>query len=1292
VSKTSKFTALAIRKLWTLIAVLLVLVALFISLLRYSLPMLDERKHVIEEYVATEYGIDLSIGSVSAAWKSHGPTLQLNKVVLRQGEQSPISLAVEDVYLAVEFWPSVFSGKLQSRNVTLSDLDLTVDVQRIEGQSNDFPVVKALESIFMEQLSKFSVTNSRITLVNNKHNSLNFPNKINQNTIRVRQLSWLNKGNRHQGLGELSLQGFASNTASFILDLEGNVDSYNGTLYARGQELDISPWINEFTDLDNNLVTSKGNFVVWGNISEGVLDNVRGQVQPSQFEWTTPALNQIDTRISAEFAANLKEDVWHFALNDLLLKTNDESFTSNWSGRFSQNTGMSVYNRETLDLSSLSPLMALLSQSGTDDIAELNLSLEIPSLHLRVASEGLSVLSLGNRLSWQEAHNMPGVDSINVDAYWLNDRGTFRLHTSNASIASEQLFDRNLSLNFLDMSLQVTRAESSWFMASKQGEMLLDGIKMFPSVSYDSKTSMLSIMTDIGSLPLNQVPSLLPNRYMSDDAKTYLSNAFVGDGLVEEAYILWHGNPQQYPFADDSGVFQASVAISDADFVFSDTWPELNRLNIDLLFENRSLSMKATSGLLAGVELSNLTATIPTLGGGSMLTILADGSSDGQQLAKLMSQSSLKDSLGRVLSENVIVSGPLTTNLALYIPLSDTTKTRAVGEARLLDSKVHLSSLALDFTNANGVIAFDNEKIKINQLQANLFEQAVAVDLSGKREDLNYLLDINVAGNWGLDSVLNQHAPKLSPYLSGSADWDLSVDVSLQEESYLYEAQLSSMLSQIDSSLPSPFEKAKDSDLELKVLASGNNTASSIELQLGEDVKFEGALPHKEKQFSRAHLALGKTDFVGMGVGFSISANLPSIDADRWTETVKALVGDLRQSERSILSAPERIFAEADQVLLSGIRITDVNATAKQANRNWQIDIDSDQVRGTVDISDQWVSEGVRVDADYVKLNDVDFSIDATEKERQIVPQNLPAIKFNCASCEVADVHLGRVTFEAEPNDDGLEITRLLMETKNGSINALGQWYKRHNDHYTFLAGDLSSGDLGLLLADFDFDSGVKDSQANVDFALTWRDSPMDFGFEHLDGQIDWDLTDGYLTEVSDKGSRIFTLLSLDSLVRKLSLDFRDVFAKGFFYDEMSGSVQITEGKADTRDTKIDGGAGDIEIYGYTDLVSKELNYNVSFAPNVTGNLPVLVYFFSLSPPSALAALAIDQVLTSTKVISNVNYSVTGTLTEPVLIETGRQSTEVELPTRRALDDENLDPEFIPPSAEDLLKVERSDG
>jgi len=141
----------------------------------------------------------------------------------------------------------------------------------------------------------------------------------------------------------------------------------------------------------------------------------------------------------------------------------------------------------------------------------------------------------------------------------------------------------------------------------------------------------------------------------------------------------------------------------------------------------------------------------------------------------------------------------------------------------------------------------------------------------------------------------------------------------------------------------------------------------------------------------------------------------------------------------------------------------------------------------------------------------------------------------------------------------------------------------------------------------------------------------------------------------------------------------------------MSGTVQIADGRAFTQDTEIDGGAGEIEINGYTELDTGKLNYNVSFAPNVTGNLPFLVYFLA-TPPTALAALALDQVLTSAKVISNVNYKVTGTISEPQFDEVERNSKDISLPANNVPATEPL--EDRPLTKEDVqrLKMEVIDG
>ncbi|MGK0527328.1 MAG: hypothetical protein ACI8R0_000908, partial [Alteromonadales bacterium] len=313
------------------------------------------------------------------------------------------------------------------------------------------------------------------------------------------------------------------------------------------------------------------------------------------------------------------------------------------------------------------------------------------------------------------------------------------------------------------------------------------------------------------------------------------------------------------------------------------------------------------------------------------------------------------------------------------------------------------------------------------------------------------------------------------------------------------------------------------------------------------------------------------------------------------------------------------------------------------------------------------------------------------ESPYNIDPNTLPPIYFYCQSCGVHGIDLGEITLDIAKEENGLAIRQLLVKSDETNVTATGYWKHIGGEIQSALNGTLTSPDVGQMLKEYGVESGIKDSSANVAFDITWPNAPMDFGFEQLNGNVEWSLSDGYLTELSDKGSRIFTLFSLNSLVRKLSLDFRDVFAKGFFYDDMGGTLSIVDGKAYTDDTEIDGGAGEIEITGFTDLNTGGLNYNVSFAPNVTGNLPFLVYFLA-TPPTALAALAIDQVLTSAKVISNVNYRVTGTIKDPKFDEVERNSKDISLPAQNAPVPAN--PQDRPLTEDDVrrLKMEVIDG
>ena len=537
----------------------------------------------------------------------------------------------------------------------------------------------------------------------------------------------------------------------------------------------------------------------------------------------------------------------------------------------------------------------------------------------------------------------------------------------------------------------------------------------------------------------------------------------------------------------------------------------------------------------------------------------------------------------------------------------------------------------------------------------------------------------------------------------------------------------------LSSILPAPFDTPAGTSLPLRITSKGDGKASNVEATLGNNIRFDGVLPHKEMQFSRAHLALGESDIANIGTGFSISANLAQADVQEWFTTINMLLsgkgkdhGSYAQTSRqstnqsdgneskraNLFGTPSRIFAKADTLNFAGHSIKDAELSATERNKDWILDLASPQARATIRINSDLDEQGIEINADYLSLEtpvdteaatkgsegaDTALAVQrATPAEKgdspyNIDPNTLPPIYFYCQSCGVHGIDFGEITLDIAKEDDGLAIRQLLIKSDETNVTATGYWKHVRGEIQSALTGTLTSPDVGQMLKEYGVESGIKDSSANVAFDIDWPNSPMNFGFEKLNGNVEWSLSDGYLTELSDKGSRIFTLFSLNSLVRKLSLDFRDVFAKGFFYDDMGGTLSIVDGKAYTDDTEIDGGAGEIEITGFTDLNTGGLNYNVSFAPNVTGNLPFLVYFLA-TPPTALAALAIDQVLTSAKVISNVNYRVTGTIKDPKFDEVERNSKDISLPAQNAPVPAN--PQDRPLTEDDVrrLKMEVIDG
>src|SRR5690606_31152572 len=137
------------------------------------------------------------------------------------------------------------------------------------------------------------------------------------------------------------------------------------------------------------------------------------------------------------------------------------------------------------------------------------------------------------------------------------------------------------------------------------------------------------------------------------------------------------------------------------------------------------------------------------------------------------------------------------------------------------------------------------------------------------------------------------------------------------------------------------------------------------------------------------------------------------------------------------------------------------------------------------------------------------------------------------------------------------------------------------------------------------------------------------------------------LVEVEPGAGRVLGLLSIAQLPRRLMLDFRDFFSRGFAFNRLGGRVRIADGLARSDDMAIEGPAADIHMRGRSDLRAQTHDQTIEVLPR-TGNLLPAVGAIAGGPMGAAVGAVANAVLR--KPLGGVGartYRVTGPWKEP---------------------------------------------
>ena len=215
-----------------------------------------------------------------------------------------------------------------------------------------------------------------------------------------------------------------------------------------------------------------------------------------------------------------------------------------------------------------------------------------------------------------------------------------------------------------------------------------------------------------------------------------------------------------------------------------------------------------------------------------------------------------------------------------------------------------------------------------------------------------------------------------------------------------------------------------------------------------------------------------------------------------------------------------------------------------------------------------------------------------------------------------------------------------------------GRWVVDESDpagSHSYLTASLTSKNVEKTMARLDYNPGIDSDDFSMLLDLDWSGGPRDDFRDSLNGDVEVRIGTGQLSDVDPGAGRMFGLVSIVALPRRLALDFRDVFGKGFGFDEIRGEFRVENGQSYTCNLTLDGPAAAIGIVGRSDLVAREFEQTAVVRASFGNALPVVGAALG-GPQIAAVMLIFSQIFKKPlQEASQIYYGISGSWDEPVV-------------------------------------------
>lgn len=1198
---------------WSLMAAALGLLAV-----RVLLSVIDGYKNELAAEISKQVSAPVTIGHLKTHIHGFKPQLALEDIAILPAtagdKKNTPAIQLKQMRLGINLIDLVLNRDvLSSASVTLVGAKITVKKQ-LDG-SIAIVGLKAGsgQPLWLLQGRQYQVLQSTVIWQDEqKHGKSLVFDDVN---IMIK-----NDGDKHRVNILMNLAKKQGKQLSAILEIQGNIfepASIHGTGFIAGKAINLPEWVTVNLPMTLNIKSGISDFKVWTNWQQSQLISLTGEVDAQHLQMSRQQkADFIGKHFSTRFFWDRQSYQWQLDVEQFLLETATKKYPAS---AFSV-SAVSDENQQLHKIALSSPQIDVQKFANLTEFFVPLVDAHVKLLNQAQAKgqlENLIVLAdLDNQLisvdgkftqlSLSPIANFPGVENFTGQINGNEQQGSIEINTKNAQVKYPDLFRSTLPINKLKGRLSWQQTADNWTLTSSL--LTIDT----PDINSKSRLQLIIPKTDqpvfmdlqtaFSAKDMSKAPTYYPTKIMSKTLVDWLDHAFIG-GTLTKGDFLFYGNLKGFPFEKNDGVFEVLFHAKQLELLYHPDWPHLNDLEGDVLFTKDELHVQVNQGNSDKITIKQAKIDIPSLSKGEMVLVDGEFTAAIADTLTFLQKTPLDLSIDKV-STAITPQGNTEASLKLTVPMEDYIPVKVDGAAKLNNASLMVNSLDLVVDKMNGILKFNEQGIYSDRINALALGYPVRINIESDDKQTT----INATGRASIAELRKQFQMSGWSIAKGASDYQLKLQLPFGDKPS--ELNVQSMLAGISLDLPSDLVKTSE---QQRLLSLDFNLVDKplLPIRINYDNKLKAALnvDTKQQHIASGYLLVGSGNVGKMpDAGITLEINREQLALQEWLNVAFSMAESETAATPTASSIKEiKVHSSSSVWKKTSLGLFDLSL--RPNGKQWLGTLNSQFAKGKLNIPfDLKGTNRLTLNMDELDLSL--FKQLNNQKSDQIVEPllistNLPLLTLTSQKTRWQNIELGQLNLVAERTVNGISYKNITLNGDKQKLNLSGEWQVKGKQSITRVQGHLEMLRADELFKQFDINNDFSKTSGIADFNVSWQGAPQQFSVANLQGQLDLALKEGRILSIEPGFGRILGVLAVGQWIKRLQLDFSDIYEEGLSFDSIKGHFDLINGKAYTDNLIVDAVPAKITITGDTDLVHQSVNYTIMVAPKSADAVPI---------------------------------------------------------------------------------------